>query len=162
MAYKFDSIIVNSKEADALKEMIFNRVRERSQSMNEELQTEVMDMARNSFVSSKNPFSSIVDNANQKSEEKMVQKQESKVQTEVQEKVNDGLGFPQRESNRGITLQSKIINEQTANAAITSNMQEARVGLSNKKSFMGALEFLNSQAAISLIRTRADKFEVVV
>ena len=38
MSYKFDSI-VNKQEADALKEMIFRRVRERSNSMNEEVQT---------------------------------------------------------------------------------------------------------------------------
>jgi hypothetical protein len=41
-------------------------------------------------------------------------------------------------------------------------MEEARKTLSNKKSFMGALNFLNSQAAVSLMRTRADKFEIVV
>ena len=40
-------------------------------------------------------------------------------------------------------------------------MQEARAGLSNKKSFMGALNFLNSQAAISLIKTRGNKFEML-
>ena len=44
---------------------------------------------------------------------------------------------------------------------INNNMAEAREALSNKKSFMGALNFLNSQAAVSLIRTRADKFEIM-
>ena len=58
-------------------------------------------------------------------------------------------------------MQSKLLNEQQVSAAVTNNMQEARVGLSNKQSFMGALNFLNSQAAISLIKTRADRFEVV-
>ena len=41
-------------------------------------------------------------------------------------------------------------------------MRETREALTNKKIFMGALNFLNSQAAISLMRTRADKFEIVV
>ena len=63
MSYKFDSI-VNKQEADALKEMIFRRVRERSNSMNEEVQTEVMDLARDSFVSNNNPFSQIVEKTN--------------------------------------------------------------------------------------------------
>ena len=45
---------------------------------------------------------------------------------------------------------------------IQNNMAEAREALSSKKSFMGALNFLNSQAAVSLMRTRADKFEIVV
>jgi hypothetical protein len=35
-------------------------------------------------------------------------------------------------------------------------MREAREGLANKKSFMGALEFLNSQAAVSLLNKRAN------
>jgi hypothetical protein len=34
-------------------------------------------------------------------------------------------------------------------------MMEARDGLTNKKSFMGALSFLNSQAAVSLLNKRA-------
>ena len=36
-------------------------------------------------------------------------------------------------------------------------MMEAHKELSNKKSFMGALEFLNSQAAASLLNKRAGK-----
>ena len=53
MAYKFDSI-VNKSEADALKDMIFRRVQERSKGMNDEVQTDVMDLARDSFVSKDN------------------------------------------------------------------------------------------------------------
>ena len=56
--------LVNNQEADALKEMIFKRARERAQALVDEtqdsyaknMQSEVMDMARDSFVSSKNPF----------------------------------------------------------------------------------------------------------
>lgn len=55
MAYKFDSI-VNKSEADALKDMIFRRVQERSKGMSDEVQTDVMDLARDSFVSKDNPF----------------------------------------------------------------------------------------------------------
>ena len=40
-------------------------------------------------------------------------------------------------------------------------MLEAREALSNKKGFVGALNFLNAQAAVSLARTRTDKFEVI-
>ena len=59
MAYKFDSI-VNKSEADALKDMIFRRVQERSKGMSDEVQTDVMDLARDSFVSKDNPFSKII------------------------------------------------------------------------------------------------------
>ena len=58
--------------------------------------------------------------------------------------------------------QNNVINNQITSSAINNNMREAREALTNKKSFMGALNFLNSQAAISLMRTRADKFEIVV
>ena len=154
MSYKFDSI-VNKQEADALKEMIFRRVRERSNSMNEEVQTEVMDMARDSFVSSNNPFSQIVEKTNVQPE--------SNPKELVQKGVdNENIGFAMPQKQPKAFNQSNLINEQVANAEIKNNMREARAGLSNNKSFMGALNFLNSQAAISLIKTRSDKFEMVV
>ena len=154
MSYKFDSI-VNKQEADALKEMIFRRVRERSNSMNEVVQTEVMDMARDSFVSSNNPFSQIVEKTNVQPE--------SNPKELVQKGVdNENIGFAMPQKQPKAFNQSNLINEQVANAEIKNNMREARAGLSNNKSFMGALNFLNSQAAISLIKTRSDKFEMVV
>lgn len=154
MSYKFDSI-VNKQEADALKEMIFRRVRERSNSMNEEVQTEVMDMARDSFVSSNNPFSQIVEKTNVQPE--------SNPKELVQKGVdNENIGFAMPQKQPKAFNQSNLINEQVANAEIKNNMREARAGLSNNKSFMGALNFLNSQAAISLIKTRSDKFEMIV
>ena len=154
MAYKFDSI-VNKSEADALKDMIFRRVQERSKGMNDEVQTDVMDLARDSFVSKDNPFSNIINTSS--AEENHAP---SEVQTVTKEEDN-AIGFPIKEPKLRVNGQSRIINEQITSAAIASTMQEARSGLSNKQSFMGALNFLNSQAAISLIRTRADKFEVL-
>lgn len=154
MSYKFDSI-VNKQEADALKEMIFRRVRERSNTMNEEVQTEVMDMARDSFVSSNNPFSQIVEKTNVQPE--------SNPKELVQKGVdNENIGFAMPQKQPKAFNHSHLINEQVANAEIKNNMREARAGLSNNKSFMGALNFLNSQAAISLIKTRSDKFEMIV
>lgn len=147
MAYKFDTF-VNRQEADALKEMIFRRVRERAEVMSEEVQTDVMDMARSSFVSDNNPFSKIIN--------KPVNEESS-----VQEAEKQEIGFPQKESGQRLASQSRLIKEQIESAAVASTMQEARVGLSNKSGFMGALNFLNSQAALSLIKTRADKFEML-
>ena len=147
MNYKFDSI-VGKNEADALKEIIFRRARERAESMNEDVQSDVMNLARDSFVSKNNPFSQIIENAQQKAVEK--------------EQENKEIGFPQRELKPRAVEQTREVREQAAAETIQSTMREARAGLENKKSFMGALEFLNSQAAVSLMRTRADKFEVVV
>ena len=153
MNYKFDSI-VNKTEAAALKDMIFKRAAERAQLLNEDVQSDVMDLARDSFVSDNNPFSRIIkDNV----------KQEPVPETTTQEvHQNEEIGFPVREPKNLELKQNKVVNDQISSAVIQNNMLEARNTLSNKQSFMGALNFLNSQAAISLIKTRADKFEMVV
>ena len=50
------------------------------------------------------------------------------------------------------------INNITVNT-IQAVMDNARVNLSNKQSFIGALNFLNSQASIALIKKNSTKFE---
>lgn len=149
MSYKFDSL-VNKHEADALKEMIFNRARERAKSMTDDVQDDIMDIARESFVSPNNPFSKIVDT-----------KTTPAVPAESGKNTKEEIGFPIKKIREKVSSQNTLINSQLTQAAIENTMLSAREGLSNKKSFMGALNFLNSQAAISLIRTRADKFEII-
>ena len=152
MSYKFDSI-VSKNEAAALKDMIFKRAQERAKSFNEDAQADVMDMARDSFVSKDNPFSKIIENTipeNKTVEPEAVEKKQK----------DDGVGFPMPKEVK--LQQNQVINNQITSSAINSNMREAREALTNKKSFIGALNFLNSQAAVSLMRTRADKFEIVV
>ena len=161
MSYKFDSI-VGKNEAAALKEMIFKRAQARAQTLNDDTQADVMDMARESFVSKDNPFSRIIENNNTNND--IVVKTETKplsIEPEVVEEPAEPaeqIGFPQRELK---LQQNRTINNQLTAMQINNNMAEAREALSNKKSFMGALNFLNSQAAVSLIRTRADKFEIM-
>ena len=152
MSYKFDSI-VSKNEAAALKDMIFKRAQERSKSFNEDAQADVMDMARDSFVSKDNPFSKIIENT--KPENKTVE-----AEAVEKKQKDDGVGFPMPKEVK--LQQNQVINNQITSSAINSNMREAREALTNKKSFIGALNFLNSQAAVSLMRTRADKFEIVV
>ena len=154
MSYKFDSI-VNRNEAAALKEMIFKRAQERAQVMSGDTQSDVMDMARDSFVSKDNPFSKIIENT----KPSVVEPEKVQPAKVEPEQKNEEIGFPMPEAR---LQQNKIINNQMTASAINNNMAEAREALSNNKSFMGALNFLNSQAAVSLIRTRADKFEIVV
>lgn len=159
MSYQFNSI-VNKNEAAALKEMIFNRARERAKSMTEDTQSEVMDMARDSFISENNPFSKIIENnENNNIQQQKVNKVTDSEHNSVKSNKQEDIGFEIKEPK---LIQNKIINQQLTAAEISTNMRDAREGLSNKKSFMGALNFLNSQAAVSLIRTRADKFEIVV
>lgn len=157
MSYNVNSF-VNKDEANALKEMIFSRVRERSQSMSEDLQSDVMDIARESFVSRNNPFSQFVQNS-QNSNNSDINLPSENIK-EVQ--PNQNIGFPQRQPKARAVEQARVVQEKITTGTINNNMNEAREGLTNKKSFMGALNFLNSQAAISLMRTRSDRFEAVI
>ena len=154
MSYKFNSI-VNKQEADALKEMIFKRAQERAEVLNNGEQADVMTLARNSFVSKNNPFSAI---AEQTINNTKLKEETEKIEATIPDKQME-IGFPikKRENKIQTTRQVEIVKSE-----IENNMLQARESLNNKESFMGALNFLNSQAAVSLIRTRADKFEMVV
>ena len=157
MSYNFNSI-VGKQEANALKEMIFQRVRERSEAMTDDIHADVMDIARESFVKKDNPFSQIINQ--QPTETPPVQKVDT-VEVSSSDTENEGIGFPIRELKSGAVEQGRVVNEQIAAAAVNSTMSEAREKLTNKKSFMGALNFLNSQAAVSLMRTSSERFEVI-
>ena len=156
----FNSIVSNS-EQQALKDMIFKRARERAQSLTEEtqeacanaVQNDVMNLARNSFVAEKNPFSQIV-----KENKKDVETKED-VKTEKRE-----IGFAQRQTKEIINqLESKnrFVNNNIVNSEISDSMNVAREEFYKKTSFTGALDFLNSQATISLIKNKGKNFEVL-
>ena len=162
MNYQFNSY-VNRREAESLKEMIFKRARERAQSMTSDVQADVMSIARESFVSNNNPFAQIV---NIPQEEVQVQEAEqpSKSETtaiheyvEAKEAQTQEVGFPQKPIISQAASQNRVIQEQASAREVQNTMREAREGLTNKKSFMGALSFLNSQAAVSLLNKRAGK-----
>lgn len=151
-SYKFDSI-VNRQEADALKEMIFKRARERAESMTQEAQesytsavkNDIMDLARDTFVSKKNPFSINTEKAEEPAREAEV-------------------GFPQRhieEVKAQIHYRNKVTAEEIVHNEIEETMADARSGFENKTSFMGALNFLNSQASITLVNKRGKQFEAL-
>ena len=163
MSYQFDSY-VNRQEANALKEMIFKRARERANTMTDDVQADVMNIARESFVSKKNPFSEIMaQSAEVVSAKETVKQPSAKEVMPLRDFVDEveaqaeKVGFPQKNLFSASANQYKIINEQITASQIVNNMNEAREGLANKKSFMGALDFLNSQASISLLNKRAGK-----
>ena len=150
--YKFDSI-VNRQEADALKEMIFKRVRERAESITQEAQesytsaikNDVMDLARDTFVAKKNPFS-----------------MNTEQEVEAPRKVE--VGFSQRrveEVKTQIHYRNKVTSEDIVNNEIEGAMADARSEFENKTSFIGALNFLNSQASITLVNKHGKKFEAL-
>lgn len=160
---------VNRQEAEALKEMIFNRVKARAEAMNQEVhesyvdnvQTELMDLARVSLASNKNPFS---DTKSSKSQEtKSIVDESEKVTVEKTETTQfGGLGFNQDHPSylsSQIKLRTATSNEEIAKSAVLATMEEAHKGLQNKSSFMGALNFLNSQASIAIVNKKGARFE---
>lgn len=153
-SYKFDSIVSKS-EQDALKEMIFKRARERAAALSEDIQTsytndirnDVMDIARDSFVSEHNPFS------------------QKPASVEVEEKTSGAeIGFSKRHVETlkaQIEYKNKITREEIVNKETEAVMKDAGADFGNKKSFMGALNFLNSQASIALVKNKGKSFEAV-
>lgn len=160
MNYQLNSF-VNRQEAEALKELIFKRAKERAAMMTEDFNADIMNIARESFVSSKNPFSQII------TQEEKPEPIDDTPKTEkpsalheyvkTAEKEAEEIGFPVKEILSGAANQNRIIKEQFTAAQVQNTMREAREGLSNKKSFMGALAFLNSHAAASLLNQRAGR-----
>ena len=145
--YNLKSIVSNS-EQEALKEMIFKRVRDRAQAMNDEVQSsytkatqnEVMDLARESLTVKHNPFA----------EKKDDNKQE--------------IGFAKRqvkEIKAQVSQYQANTTNDIKNKEVEFTMEEARANLNNKVSFTGALNFLNSQATIALIKNKGRKFEAL-
>ena len=160
MNYQFNSY-VNRREAESLKQMIFQRARERAQSMTSDVQADVMSIARESFVSNNNPFSQIVTQSQEEAKtQETVQPTEQKTTAlheyveAAEEKVQE-VGFPQKPMVSQAANQNQMIQEQVSARQVQDTMREARAGLTNKSSFMGALSFLNSQAAVSLLNKRA-------
>ena len=156
--YSFNST-VSSQEAEALKAMIFKRAQERAQALvddtkkayTDNFQAEVMDLARESFVANKNPFSNIEN------------KTETKTETE-QTNLQQEIGYANRhisEIKTQIYYRNKDTNDNIANKEVESAMDDARSSTARKQSFTGALEFLNSQASISLINKRKSGFEAI-
>lgn len=150
--YKFDSIVSRS-EQDALRDMIFKRARERAEALNENIQSsyasdtraDIMDLARDSFVSEHNPFS---------------QKQDVAVVGDAKAPESE-IGFSKRHVETikaQIEYKNKITSEDIANKETEANMQDARADFSNRKTFMGALDFLNSQASIVLVKANGKSF----
>ncbi len=158
MSYQFNSI-VSKQEADALKEVIFKRARERAEALNNEahknytssMQTEIMDLARDSFRKTiNNPF--VI-------EEKVADTSDSKKATVVE---REEIGFEQKnieEIKSRIQYRNQVAIEKISNNAIQENMLEAQADFNKNKGFMGALSFLNSQASIVLVQKRGIKFE---
>jgi len=151
--------IVSSNEADALKEMIFKRARERAELIDKSIQnnyaddvkTEIMDIARNSFVANRNPFSIIT------------KEEQNENNTNINESKND-LGFIQKQDlNLDINKEDLKVKKYIEEREVDELMRKARNEDGDKrKQFVGALGFLNSQASINALSLRKKKsFEAI-
>ena len=156
MSYNYDSIVSRS-EVDALKEMIFQRARERATQMNNETQesyttsfkNEIMDIARKSFVAERNPFSI---------------NEENNRKVENNDKMPDKIRLAKqhaKELKEQIDSWNKIADKNITDDAARIAMNDARESLKKNTGFMGALEFLNSQATISLINKKDSVFNAI-
>ena len=156
-SYNFNSIVSNS-EQEALKDMIFKRARERAQALSDDVQNsytsavqnDVMDLARDSFSSARNPF---------------VEKEEIKNSAvEQEDNRSQEIGFAKRHVNEiksQMRNRTQSVNTEMATKTLDATMLEASEAFRNKQSFMGALNFLNSQAYIALVQNRGKKFEAL-
>ena len=156
---------VNRQEADALKEMIFRRARERAEAMAQEInssytndvQNDVMDLARASFRARCNPFSM---------EEPVKEQKEVKETQEIssQENTQEQIGFAPRKTNlqaAKIAHTHNAIQNKFTLGALEASMNDAKNEFRPSKNFTGALEFLNTQGSISLVNKQKTKFEAV-
>ena len=164
--YSYNSI-VSAQESQALKEMIFNRARERAAALADDvqesyttsMQADVMDIARDSFKANKNPFS-LADYEKETTEKEALAIDKNSENSDY----GDGLGFSQKNVEAiksQINFRNKVVVEKVAAEAVQANMQEARQDLTKKSSFMGALDFLNSQATISLVKSKGKSFDAI-
>jgi hypothetical protein len=158
MGYFVKNSIVPPHEVDALKDMIYKRARERAQLLANEVQNsyttsfhdEIMISARESLSSVKNPFLTKVENNNieKPNETNIVERNEIESAKKNVEDIKTQIHKKNNEERNNI-----------AENTIQAVMDNARVNLSNKQSFIGALNFLNSQASIVLIKKNCINFE---
>ena len=152
--------IVSHSEQEALKEMIFKRAQERAQALCEDTQknytddihNDVMELARNSFIAPKNPFS-------EKVEEKAIEKKGN-----INNDLTLEIGFAKRhisEIKAQINYRNQNINKNIAENEINRAMESSKEEFKQKRSFTGALEFLNTQASINIASKKEKNFEII-
>lgn len=151
--------IVSGAEREALKEMIFNRVRQRSEALAKDAQNkytssfkeEIMDIARNSFNTPGNPFA--------------VKDESAKPKEQPQAEKGTEIGFKQKASEEEIKEIIRQKNEASNGTIIQSErldlMKNAGIDFKTNQQFMGALEFLNAQAGINMAGKKKTTFDTL-
>jgi DNA polymerase III delta prime subunit len=158
--------IVSKNEAEALKEMIFRRIQERAENIAAESQNnyttsvkyEIMDIARGSVRNSKNPFALNISNEPQKtSSDNKVQPEEIKNEPMPSKLNREDIAKMKEKIEKG----HQALREYLAENEVSDIMDEASNSLRTRKSFTGALEFLNSKASQSIANRKSYGFDAI-
>ena len=160
--------VVNHSESLILKDMIFKRIAERNNAISNDIKDDIMNDARESFSSSRNPFGNITQEFSLDLDNDIVTNT-TPVETQNTDIVtnNDGIGFKQKTQKISDLKIQKLKNNNTqiynsvSSAAITNNMMEASESLRSSVNFVGALNFLNNKAAEELLKNKGAKFDIV-
>jgi len=157
--YNYNGAIVSKAETEALKEMIFNRARQRAAALAQETQNqytssfkdEIMDIARSSFNTPGNPFAQKVSEAGNKENNKTAKQSQ--------------IGFEQKQTdkeiNQIIKSKNELAKEIVTQKEIARVMQRATTEFEQTKQFVGALNFLNAQAGINIAGRKKANFEII-
>jgi len=151
--------IVSKTEAQALKELIFNRARQRAEALSNDTQNkytdsfrnELMDIARKSFNTPENPFARKIE--------------ETKKTEVVKSQPQQQIGFKQKTSEENIKeiikLKNEIARESIIHKEIAEVMDNNGSDFAKRKNFTGALDFLNAQAGIYMAGKNKTSFEAI-
>ena len=157
--YNYSRSIVSPAEIEALREVIFERVRKRAESLAKDTQDkytssfkeELMDVARKSFDNPANPFMVITET-------------EKPVESKLPEKQEE-IGFKQKVTKENvkeiIKQKEDIVRQKIAQNEVASAMNIAGTDFENTQKLTGALQFLNAQAGIYMANKRKASFEAL-
>ena len=150
---------IDRKETASIRDAIFKRAKEKAEALTEEksekytsqVQSDVMDIARESIQASPmNPFNQFLDNIKQQNniivEEKPVQKETPKFGKLYKKELKRNI-----ESASNETFENSVKNE---------TMTEARNQFRQGTNLMATLNFLNTQAAIKMAENAHSKIKV--
>ena len=135
---------VSYKEVEALKDMIFKRVKERAEALTSDV--------KSSYV--ENTYNDVMDL------DVSVSQCESKEDC-VNEKINEAREHV-KILKQEIYSNQQSFNQDKREDVVKFNMLNARKVLEQRHQFVGALEFLNKQAAIELNIGRSTKLDIVI
>ena len=142
---------IDKSQVNSIKEAIFARAQEKSNALAQEknenyttqVQNDVMDIARESLnIPDINPFNQFIANINTPAKEKQIEKESTTeiLSTEIQ---------PQKELKHNI---ESVDNSNYTNSVRNETMKAARAQFSQGRSLADTLNFLNTQAAITMAK----------